>query len=102
MNLSASGGQSVVAPNQSTFCGSFGASVSGISKTGEAGLQYSGSIAPLARVEPLSGASVIVHHLGHASNGLRGSMNIGQHESGSTSSSQKSRSVTAVSTCSDV
>ena len=38
------------------------------------------------------------HHLGHSSNGLRGSMNIGQHENGRTSSSQKSRSVRAVRT----
>ena len=33
---------------------------------------------PATRVDPEMGASVIVHHLGHSSKGLRGSMNIGQ------------------------
>ena len=59
-------------------------------------------MAPTMRVEPLSGESVMVHHFGHSSNGLRGSMNMGQHENGRMSSSQKSRSVSAVSTCSAV
>ena len=68
MNLSTSRGQPVVEPNQSTRCGSSLASSGGISKMGDAGDQYSGSIEPGIRVrEPLSGESVIVHHFGQSS-----------------------------------
>ena len=68
MNLSTSRGQPEVEPNHTTFCGSFSASSDVISKMGEPGLQYRGSIAPALRVRlPLSGESVMVHHLGHSS-----------------------------------
>ena len=50
MNFSTSRGHPVVDPNQSTRCGSSLASSIGISKIGEAGDQYSGSIEPGSRL----------------------------------------------------
>ena len=56
-----------------------------------------GGFKKATRVRPMAW-SVMVHHLGHSSKGLRGSMNMGQQLKGRMSSSQKSRSVRAVRT----
>ena len=67
MNLTTSLGQPVLEPNQTTRERRHLTSSSGMSKMGEAGLQYSGSIEPESRVLPMLRPSVIVHHLGSVS-----------------------------------
>ena len=67
INLTTSLGHPVDEPNQTTRERRHLTSSSGMSKMGEAGLQYSGSIEPESRVLPMLRPSVIVHHLGSVS-----------------------------------